>query len=205
MRALCKTIIATAALAAPLYANAVPVTFDLAGAPKSSAELTDFQPGGLLCLLTGCGVDVTLNPMLGSLSTQLNAGQSWTFDFFDIDFYGLGGGTGQIAASLGFDAPTGAPTAGGLGVGGFFTLGFLTVGSLDWVTNEYAFSLADGTAYTVGLNDLSGITGSSATVTGTITMRNDPGSVKVPEPGMLMLFGVGLLGLGLMRRRKQRI
>jgi PEP-CTERM motif-containing protein len=205
MRSLFKAVVATAALAVPLYANAIPVTFDLAGAPKSSVAVTDFTPGGLLCLLTGCGVDVTLNPLLGSVTSTLNnPGDSFNFNFFNINFYGLGGGSGEISATLGFDAPAGAPTIGGDAIGAFFTIGILTAGSLDWINNDYLVTLGNGTSYTVSLNDLSGITGSSATVTGTIKLRSGPGSISVPEPATLTMFGLGLLGLGMMRRRRQR-
>jgi hypothetical protein len=205
MRSLFKAVVATAALAAPLYANAIPVTFDLAGAPKSSVAVADFTPGGLLCFITGCGVDVSINPLLGSVNRTLNnPGDSFSFNFFDINFYGLGGGSGEISATLAFDSPAGAPTVGGDAIGAFFTIGILTAGSLDWINNDYLVNLANGTSYTVSLNDLSGITGNRATVTGTIKLRSGPGAVRVPEPATLTMFGFGLLALGLIRRRKQR-
>jgi PEP-CTERM motif-containing protein len=193
MRALFKAIVATAALlAAPLYANATPVTFDLAGGPKSFVQVTDFNPG-FICIF--CGIDTDLNSNLGSLSASLDVGQSWTFDFFEISFFGIGGGTGTISAALGFDAPTGAPTVGGLGNGGFATfLGFITGGNLTWTNPVSYYTLADGTSYSVAFSNLSGLTTSTATVRATIS-RN------VPEPTTLALFGLALLAIGLVRRR----
>jgi hypothetical protein len=193
MRALLKAIVATVALAAPFYANAVPVEFDLAGGPKSYVKVTDFDPG-FICLF--CGIDVDLNSGLGNLHSSLDVGQSWTFDFFEISFFGIGGGTGTISAALGFDAPTGAPTVGGTGNGGFATfLGFITGGNLTWNSPVSYYTLADGTSYSVAFSNLSGLTTSTATVRATI-------SRSVPEPTPLALFGLGLLAIGLARRRR---
>jgi PEP-CTERM motif len=195
MRALLKAIVATVALAAPLYANAVPVTFDLAGGPKSYVQVTNFNPGPI-CSFLFCGIDVDLNSGLGSLSRSLDVGQSWTFDFFQISFFGIGGGTGTISAALGFDAPTGASTVGGTGNGGFSTfLGFITGGNLTWANPVSYYTLADGTSYSVAFSNLSGLTTSSATVRATIS-RN------VPEPTTLALFGLALLAIGLFHRRR---
>jgi PEP-CTERM motif-containing protein len=193
MRAFLRAIVATVALAVPFYANAVPVTFDLAGGPKSYVQVTDFDPG-FFCLF--CGLDVDLSSGLGSLSRQLDTGESWTFDFFEISFFGIGGGTGTISAALGFDSPTGAPTVGGTGNGGFATfLGFITGGNLTWSSPISYYTLADGTSYSVAFSNLSGVTTSTATVRATI-------SRSVPEPTTLALFGLGLLAVGLARRRR---
>lgn len=196
---LLKTMLATTLLAGSLSANAIPVTFDLAGAPTSSVDV-DFQPGRV-CV--GCGISATLNPLLGSLNRTLDVNESWEFDFFDLGFYGLiGGGEGTIQASLGFDSPLGAPNADGSGEGGFFTLfGAITGGNLTW-QQPSAFSLADGTLYSVAFENLHGITLDSTTVSGTITLLQDSGSVSVPEPGTMGLLGLALLGMGFGARRK---
>jgi hypothetical protein len=187
-----------------LSAQATPVTFDLAGAPTSSVDVVDFD-GGFLCGLTHCGVTTTLNPLLDSLNQTLDVGESWSFDFFTLGFNGVGGGEGTISATLGFDLPTGAPVAVGTGEGGFGTfLGFISGGTLNWVTQPGVFSLGDGSQYSVTFANLSGLTVGSAVVGATITLLQGGAAVSVPEPGTLTLFGLGLLGVGFLARRRQR-
>ncbi len=187
-----------------LSAQATPVTFDLAGAPTSSVDVVDFD-GGLLCSISGCGVTATLNPLLDSLNSTLDVGDSWSFDFFTLGFQGIGGGTGTIAATLGFDLPTGAPVAESTGEGGFGTfMGLISGGNLTWVTQPGVFSLGDGSQYSVTFANLSGVTLGSAVVGATITLLQGGGAVSVPEPGTLTLFGLGLLGVGFLARRRQR-
>lgn len=202
-----RTLLAAGALAClSLSAQAVPVTFDLAGSPVSSVDVVDFQ-GNSLCNWTGCGVFATLNPSLDSLNRTLEIGDSWSFDFFTLGFDGLGGGTGTISATLGFDLPTGAPVARGTGTGGFGTFfGILSGGALNWVTQPGLFALEDGSQYSVSFANVSGLALGAVTVGATITLLQGAGTsaVSVPEPGPLILFGLGLLGVGFFAGRRQR-
>jgi hypothetical protein len=195
-----KVVVATAVLGLAANASATPVLFDLAGAPGSSVGITSFAGDGL-CNLTGCGASVALNSNLDSLHATLDAGDSWSFDLFSISLHGLGGGTGTLAATLAFDAPTGAPNASGSGSGSFVTGFFLSGGDLLWTSQPGLFVLVDGTSYSVTFQNLLGVTfGNDVTVRANLRLWNGP-SVGVPEPGSLGLFGFGLLAVAFAMRR----
>lgn len=192
-------LVAAFSLAAANVAQALPVTFDL------SADSNVVLDAGCL----GCDVSVTLNPLLDDLSATLTAGQDWEFDFFTLHFSGLGIGGGSIYANLGFDAPIGAPDALGSGVGGFFTSFLFTAGGLLWDAQPGLFTLSNGTSYSVEFQNLLDFTEhSSVNVGARLTLHSEPNAavpvVGVPEPGLLGLFGLGLLGIGVSARRRRR-
>lgn len=181
--------------------NAAPVYFDLAGAPSSSVAVSSFNSGGFLCSFTNCGIDVLLDSNLNNQQNTLAVGDSWTIPFFDLSFHGLGGGTGTIAATLGFDDPTGTPGSSAVGGGGFFTFfGIVSGGNLNWGTQPGLTTLADGTSFDVTFENLTGIAIASSTVHATITLRSE---ASIPEPELFLLLGLAFLGLSLTRLTKQ--
>jgi hypothetical protein len=188
MKKLLSSFAGVVALALSFQASAVPVTFDIAS--DSTAHLSSFS---------GLGAPtVTVNSGLGAQSATLSAGQTAEFDFFSIAFPTIGFGTGTIAASLGFDEPLGASAANGSASGSFASF-FVTAGELTWTKQPGLFSLANGTVYSVLFENLSGVTwGRSVDVRAYLTLNTEP----VPEPGTLVLLGLGMLAVMYVSRRQ---
>lgn len=171
------------------------VIFDIDGANSSVSVSTD---PSWFCL--GCGIAVQKASALDSAGANLAVGQSFDFNFFDLTFYGLGGATGDITATVMFSAPGGGSVA--TGTGGFFTLfGVANAGVLNW--DEIApVVLADGTSFQLSLPNLRGLAIGTTTIAGTITLLSEPGARAVSEPSTILLLGAGLFGFALLRRRK---
>src|SRR5688572_25358195 len=77
-------------------AEAVPVTFDLAGAPHSSVTVTSScWPDDW------CGVDANISSSLNDVTGTIDVGETFDFHFLTLEFWGLGAGAGAIEATLG--------------------------------------------------------------------------------------------------------
>lgn len=180
------------------------LSFDVGAAPASiSAAVVAFDPMGLSFADT-VGLDVTSSmTSVGALGPVTTLGGLFPFAIDLFSFAAVAPG-----AVL---TPFGAPSAGSLGLLGFGSLagpgilGAVPVSLIDFTilpgmtVGSTTFTIvpgAGGALFLAGFPVATGGAGATLTLT-------DSGPVPVPEPGALLLFGAGLLGLaGLRRRRK---
>jgi hypothetical protein len=189
MKKLLCSLAGVVALGLGFQASAGPVVFTIDEVKASVATFSGFgEP------------DVDPNYDLIGQHADLYAGQTAVFDFFSITFPSIGIGTGKISASLGFKGNY--KDAIGSADGSFFSF-IVNAGELIWTKQPGLFSLVDGTSYTVLFENLHGITlGKSVDVRAYLTLNSGPNSESVPEPGTLVLLGLGMLGVALVSRRQ---
>lgn len=143
----------------------------------------------------------------GAIGTSFSLAEGETsdwFNFFQVDVtsrYNLGGGGYDVEATLAFSDPGGAVS--GSGDGRFYTaFGIISVGTLNWDDAFQTVSLANGTQYSVELEDgFAIVAGTSANVRARVTL--DVAPVPLPASALLLLAGIGGIGIASRRRRKQ--
>lgn len=176
MRALLKTIVAMAALAAPLYANALPITWNYSG----------------VCTAGDCGVVPSITGTLigdpgllgnpGELSEFVLFGELTSYSF-SVGGYDFNGTRGEGSYTL---DGAGNIVGGSMIFANLFALEFLDVGNATW-------SIVDANC-----SFFKGCTSVVADGRGSYTR-----ATAVAEPTTLSLLGLGLLAFGLVWRRRR--
>lgn len=190
-------------------ANAVMITVTGASFTPGSGYGTDASETSSPTLL---GVAFTTSVSLPLSFTLNSVGDSLSFTFGVVNLQETNAGGGiqpaetdnlGVAANFTFTSPLG--TSETVSATGTATTGSVSDSGVDYVL-DWGNVLVDfgiGGQFEISLLDLSFAGTGSLTQTATIKLLALPRTVTViPEPAALVLFGLGLLGLALLARRR---
>ena len=173
-------------------AHASPILVD----PTATGSAVDVDITSSTCL--GCFIEVSLSEDLDEAMAWLDAGDSFTFDFFDIALGALIGiAEFDLTATLALESPDLLVDGNALGAFASFLFVFNGI-ELNWI-QPGSFDLGDGTSLSITFENLyEFVFGSTTTVSATISRDAAP----VPEPETAALLLVGLLALWFASRRR---
>ncbi len=172
-------------------AAAAPIPFQITGSDLN--VVFDDESGGI-----GAYLDESMDA-----PAYLDEGESFNFNFGTVLSAAFGSGIAELVVHLATPAPEGVVSD--QGEFSVFSLFIFTLADLDWggpVQFGYSYAGLGGGVLALSLRDFEGIVGGGLALNGTITNVKSPDTpVSVPEPGILLLLGSGLLATAATRRR----
>lgn len=182
-------IAAAALLAIAGPASAVPIPFFVSGSELSG----EFDTGDGFGIYTSYSMPAP---------HELDEGQSFEFDFGSVIAAGAGSGWLELIVHLSSPTPDGTIAD----LGAFHVFGFiLTLANIDWgppVYYDYSYGGSSGGLLSLNMYDLNNSVGVHQTLRGKVTNELSP--TPVPEPGVLLLLGGGLVAFATIRGRREK-
>ena len=158
--------------------------------------LTDQSGGGLACVISSCGLEVSLSG--ASTEFTLGEGASETFDFLHWTSASDYGSTGfpardfTVSATLAFAPPVSSGSSSGIGTVRFL-LGYIIAGSLTWDSIPQ-ITAANGSIYDLSFQGGSGwLLDHDADYTSSATVSL-VSAVPLPAAAPMLLAGMGVIG-----------